>query len=115
MAKRGNPNWKPGISGNPNGRPPSGEAQSDLLRRESEAIDDDTGLTNKEVIAKALVSLAKQGVPWAVKEWWDRTSGKPHQSMDITGNVTFPQVIGMYPEDYDRTTAEDTDINPESE
>ena len=107
--------WKPGFCPNPNGRPPSGKAFSDLLRQEAEEIDADTGLTNAQIIAKALVSLAKQGNVYAIERYADRLDGKPKQSMDITGNVTFPQVIGMYPEDYDRTTAEDTDINPESE
>jgi len=107
--------WKKGQSGNPNGAPRKEDSLNNLLRERLEDIDPDQERPNKDIIADALVTLAKEGNLAAIERVWDRVEGKPHQSMDITGNVTFPQVIGMYPEDYDRTTAEDTDINPESE
>ena len=115
MAKRGNPDWKPGVSGNPNGRPPKENSLNNLLRERLEDTDPDQERPNKDIIADALVTLAKQGNLAAIERVWDRVEGKPHQSMDVTSNVKFPDVVGMYPEDYDRTTSEDTDVNPESE
>ena len=107
--------WIPGTSGNPNGRPPSGKAFSDLLRQEAEEIDVDTGLTNAQIIAKALVSLAKQGNVYAIERYADRLDGKPKQSMDVTSNIRFPEVVGFYPQDYDTSTSEDSDTDKESE
>lgn len=74
--------WKTGTSGNSNGRPPSGKAFSDLLRKEAEDIDPDTGFSNSEVIAKTLVRLAKEGNIVAIKRYADRLEGKPSQRID---------------------------------
>jgi hypothetical protein len=108
--------WLPGTSGNPHGRPPSGQAQSDLLRKRSDDIDPDTGLPNREIITNKIIELAKEGVPWAIKEWYDRTEGKARQSMDITGNIQWPDVVGFVPGDYassdrDTSTSENTDAD----
>jgi hypothetical protein len=96
-----NGRWKKGTCGNPNGRPPTGNAQSDLLRREAESIDAEAGISNREVIAKVLIKLAKEGVPWAVREYYDRTEGRAKQSMEVVGNIDFPAVVGFYPEDHE--------------
>ena len=104
--------WLPGVSGNPNGRPPSGQAFSDLLRREAEKVDPDSGLSNAEVIAAALVRLAKEGNVTAIERYADRLDGKPKQSMEVTGNIEFPKVVGFYPKDYG--TTEDTNADQES-
>ena len=112
--------WLPGTSGNPNGRPPSGQAFSDLLRKEAENIDPDAGLSNSEIIAKALIKLAKEGNITAIERYADRVDGKPHQSMEVTGNIPFPAVVGFTPKDYassdtDTSTAENPDANQEPE
>jgi len=75
--KRGNPNWKKGKSGNPNGRPKKGLAIAERIR---EALTDEDWL---EIIAKA-TEQAKAGDKAARDFLLDRTEGKPHQSVDIT-------------------------------
>ena len=113
--KTGGRDWPKGTSGNPNGAPRKEDSLSNLLRKELEKVDPDTGLTAKEVIAIGLVGLAKEGNQAAIDRVLDRTEGKPKQSMDVTSNIQFPAVVGMYPEDYDRSTAKDQNVNQESD
>lgn len=95
--KTGGRDWKPGESGNPNGRPPAEDSLSNLIREELEKVDPDTGLTPKKVIAQLLVKLAQEGDKSAIDRVLDRTEGKPKQSMDVTSNVRLPDVVGLYP------------------
>ena len=80
--KTGGRDWKPGESGNPNGRPKNENSLSNLLRKELEETDPDTGLANKEVIAKALVRLARGDNLAAIEKIFDRLEGKPAQTID---------------------------------
>ena len=115
MAKRGNPNWKPGISGNPNGRPPNEDSLNNLLREEIEKADPNQELKNKEIIAAALVRMAKEGNRQAIEYIFNRLDGTPKQNLEVTGNIKFPEVVGFYPEDYDTSTSEDSSTDKESE
>ena len=113
--KTGGRDWKKGESGNPNGAPRKENSLNNLLRERLEDIDPDQERSNKDIIADALVALAKTGNLAAIERVWDRIEGKPHQSMDVTSNIRYPEVVGMYPEDYDRTSTEDSRTNQESE
>ena len=70
--------WKPGQSGNPNGRPP-GPTATTVLREMLEAND---GEKLRE-IAKVLLSLAMTGDIKAIREVLDRAYGKPVQAISI--------------------------------
>ncbi len=61
--------FKPGQSGNPKGRPKKGNAIADILNDLTEGGD-------RKVIMQNVIKLAKQGVPWAVHFYADRTEGK---------------------------------------
>ena len=95
--------WKPGQSGNPNGRPPKGDAWSDIYNEilDSKEIDleitniNDKGeektkkinLTSKRKMRYALgVALLKEGLKGnvtAIKELSDRTVGRAVQKVNI--------------------------------
>lgn len=87
MNMRGNPEnlkpWKPGQSGNPNGRPPKGEALTDILR---EKVD-------KDAIAEKLIQMAmEKGDIVALRYIYDRIDGKPIET--VNQNVQeMPKVI----------------------
>ncbi len=80
--------WKPGESGNPNGRPPMTEAQRleakakrDFVKEYKEALRDALPLISPVLIAKAM-----EGDMAAIKEVNDRVMGKAPQQTDITTN-----------------------------
>ena len=90
--------FKPGQSGNPEGRPPNTKYISDYLREALQSKTD--GKTNAEVIALALIQLSKdpkmRGFAPAIKELLDRTEGKVPDThkieSDVPINIIYKQV-----------------------
>jgi len=60
----------------------------DALMLELKLADEDKSALR--AIAKKLVSRAKAGESWAIKEVADRTDGKPHQSSDTEHSFSDP-------------------------
>lgn len=81
--KRGNPNWKPGVSGNPNGRPTKGESLTEALEK---AID-------KDELAELLKMMAfeKHDIV-AIKYIYDRIGGTP-TATNFNINQQLPDVV----------------------
>jgi hypothetical protein len=69
--------WKPGQSGNPNGRPKAGKSFAERIR-ESLSEEDWTAIIEKAT------EQAKAGDKAARDFLLDRTEGKPNQKIDIT-------------------------------
>lgn len=79
--------WKPGESGNPNGRPKRGWTWADLVEEAaSELLGTTSGekIEAKKIIAKRLVKMAAEGDRQAIKDIMDRMDGYPQQSTDLT-------------------------------
>ena len=76
--------WKPGQSGNPNGRPPKGLALTDVMREMLEKNPE----IKQEILKKLLAGAAKGDLAF-IKEVLDRIDGKPNVTADIhnTGEV----------------------------
>ncbi len=75
--------FKPGASGNPNGRPKL-TILSEALRAElALSVPGASEETQAEAIAKALVASAMKGDVSAAREIADRTEGKPKQAIDV--------------------------------
>ena len=75
--------WKPGISGNPSGRPAVqtlGKACRELL---SKLAPDGSGMTYAEAIAHSLADKALGGDVRAAAELADRAEGRPTQPIDL--------------------------------
>jgi len=87
--------FKPGQSGNPKGGVKKEWTWSGLLRDLSEQTDGASGLTKKEIIAKALFKEAYKGNVPAIKEYGDRIDGKPPQALDHTSNGNTILVKGL--------------------
>jgi hypothetical protein len=66
--------WKPGQSGNPNGRPPKGQSLTEILKEK----------VNPEDVAEKLIQLAieKEDMT-ALKYIYDRIDGRPKESVDL--------------------------------
>lgn len=79
--------WKPGQSGNPNGRPPKAWTMSSLIEEALEDVEQETGKSYKSLVAKKLATMALSGDIQAIKEVNDRIDGRPHQSIKHSGEI----------------------------
>jgi len=78
--------FRPGVSGNPGGRPRNYHI-SEAIAREL-VITGASNVSVAEVIAKRLVNMAYTGDLGAIKEVIDRMEGKPRQAIDMQLEVT---------------------------
>lgn len=68
--------WEKGQSGNPKGRPKRGVSMAEELQKILRSKDEETGKTNRFLIAQSLVKAAKDGNVMAAREIFDRIDGK---------------------------------------
>ena len=73
--------WKPGQSGNPNGRPKKGYSISEAFKRMLEADPE-----KKEAIVNKILLAALSGDMAAAKMIWQYMDGQPAQAIDLTSN-----------------------------
>jgi hypothetical protein len=78
--------FKPGESGNPQGRPKITLLSEALRAQLSEVMPNER--TVAERIAAALIAEAARGNVQAIREIGDRTEGKARQSVDVDMNVS---------------------------
>ena len=78
--------WKPGESGNPNGRPLKIKTIPDILNKIGEEEGTVDGKTKLDVIMYKVFQFALEGKPWAVQFIADRTEGKAKEFKEITHN-----------------------------
>ena len=68
--------FKPGVSGNPNGRPKGIQSIPDILRKIGDEEGTADGKSKLDVIMNKVFQFALEGKPWAVQFIADRTEGK---------------------------------------
>lgn len=76
--------FPPGVSGNPNGRPPKGWTWKELLIEAAEEANE-SGEPAKKLMARKLVQKGLEGDVSALKEFGDRMDGKSTQGVELTG------------------------------
>ena len=81
--------WKPGLSGNPKGRPPKRECITSLLKEamNSPCPQDKQKRTWAEVINERLLAMAVEGDLSAMKLIFEYVAGKPKQSEEMQSEV----------------------------
>jgi hypothetical protein len=101
--------FKPGQSGNPNGRPPKEWSWSGLLREMMDQTEED-GEPVKVKIARALKLKAFEGDVVAIKELGNRIDGMPKQAVEHSGEGLIVQIVqgGHQPE------TKNKDMSPEN-
>jgi uncharacterized protein DUF5681 len=83
--EKGNPHvFKPGVSGNPAGRPKSRALSEELRARLREQYPGKDDATYATMVARKLIDLAVAGEIPAIKEVFDRVEGKPRQAIDLS-------------------------------
>jgi hypothetical protein len=87
--------FKPGVSGNPGGRP-SYRALTEALEQEL-TTSAEGGITKHQAVARCLVELAIIGDVQAMKLIFERLEGKPPQALTVDGDmrheVSSPQRV----------------------
>ena len=78
--------FKPGVSGNPNGRPKGIQSIPDILRKIGEEDGTVDGKSKLDVIMYKVFQFALEGKPWAVQFIADRTEGKALDRIEATIN-----------------------------
>lgn len=86
--------FKPGQSGNPNGRPKKGTSLTELMREYLQEIDPATGKERRQTFIEKVQALAQKGDATALKLVWNYLEGMPQQSVDVTskGESIAPKV-----------------------
>jgi hypothetical protein len=86
--------FKKNESGNPLGRPKSGNSFRDLLEKKLSDMQSLDGISRKEAICEVLIGLAMSGDLDAIKQITDRIDGKPTQQILQTNvNLDEPKVF----------------------
>ena len=75
--------WKPGQSGNLNGRPPKELSLTDGLREYVNEKDLDKKRERKDMLVEKIYQMALRGDIGAIKEIWNRLEGLPKGSETI--------------------------------
>jgi len=78
--------FKPGVSGNPNGRPKGKRSIPDILRKIGDEEGTADGKSKLDVIMNKVFQYALEGKPWAVQFIADRTEGKALDRIEATIN-----------------------------
>lgn len=82
--------WKPGESGNPNGRPRLEDSLGTQLREVLAEVHEDSGKTKARLLAEKYVALGLDGNVMAITAIMDRMEGKPAQSVTLKGDSETP-------------------------
>jgi hypothetical protein len=89
--REANGQFKPGVSGNPNGRPKGVQSIPDILRKIGEEDGTVDGKSKLDVIMYMVFSYALEGKPWAVQFIADRTEGRALERVEQ--HVTKDEII----------------------
>ena len=85
--------FKPGQSGNPNGRPKGTRSIPDILKKIGDEEGTLDGKSKLDVIMYKVFQYALEGKPWAVQFIADRTEGKAKEFREVTHNNQAIKVL----------------------
>lgn len=76
--------FRPGQSGNPNGRPKGRVSLAEKLRQQLNEVVTTDGMTAADALVRSTLSAALKGDKSARELVWNYVDGKPTQQLDIT-------------------------------
>jgi len=80
--REANGQFKPGVSGNPNGRPKGSQSIPDILRKIGDEEGTTDGKSKLDVVLYKVFQYALEGKSWAVQFIADRTEGKAREYVE---------------------------------
>jgi|TARA_Y100001951_G_C11067901_1_gene144444 hypothetical protein len=89
--RKANGQFKPGVSGNPNGRPKGSQSIPDILRKIGDEEGTTDGKSKLDVVMYKVFQYALEGKSWAVQFIADRTEGKALERVEQ--HVTKDEII----------------------
>jgi hypothetical protein len=90
--------FRPGVSGNPGGRPAKVFTAALLRIVERKVANDPEGRALIDLIAQRLVDKAKKGDLGSIRELASRLEGAPTQALEHGGDGIHVQILNMTPE-----------------
>ena len=98
--------FAPGVSGNPNGRPPKDKCISDLMRAEllktvtipkldknGKKTKYTVTVTKMQLFVESQIGLAMAGDAAAAKNVWERVEGKVPMPVDVDGGIEYRIIL----------------------
>lgn len=88
--------YRPGESGNSNGRPTKGETMTDILKAQGEIEDQDFNgekIARKVALGHKTWALALKGKEATIRYLYDRIDGKPVQEIKVRSDVPLDAPI----------------------
>lgn len=82
--------FKPGESGNPNGRPPKGYSITEMMK---EMLSSKPEV--KETLGKVIITKALEGDITAIKTVWQYMDGMPQQNLTLSGDESKPLYVEL--------------------
>jgi len=107
--------FKPGESGNPNGRPLKDESITNIIKKYlAEISKGGNGKTNKELMIQEAFLLAMKGDMNAIKYLTNYHDGMPLQKMDIQGSISQNPILEAISDIKNNNTGTN-DVEPKTE
>lgn len=94
--RKGNPSWRKGLSGNPNGRPPKPVCVTDILREIGAQVDPKTKRTKLVAACLECFEKAAHGDLDSLKFIVERTEGKVKDTLAIE-KIDVPPIVLRLP------------------
>jgi len=91
--------FKPGQSGNPNGRPKKGQTFTDLLKEYLAQETKEPGKTRYDKLIEKMYEFAMQPDATMMKYLVDRVDGKPAESVQLSSDADEPMEITIVVKD----------------
>lgn len=92
----GNPNWKKGVTGNPNGRPKGAVSIVDAIKRKlAEEMPDSTNKERRTYLDAIVQKIFEAGLeknPQILKDMIDRVDGKAKEYVEHSGIIATREI-----------------------
>lgn len=88
--------FKPGVSGNPNGKPPGSISITAKIKKELETIPEGQKITYLDALVKKILKKAIADEDHQmIKTIWEHIDGSPRQTTEHVGDIHISKIISV--------------------